>query len=67
LNRLKCLELEKLLVAAKGTDHPTAAKRERKNHVHILEMNGDSYRLDQSKRRARPASSDTAANNPTQA
>ena len=37
------------------------------HHVHILEMNGDSYRLNQSKRRSRPASSDTAPDNPTQA
>ena len=37
------------------------------HHVHILEMNGDSYRLNQSKRRSRPASSDTPADNPTQA
>jgi DNA replication protein DnaC len=37
------------------------------HHVHILEMNGDSYRLNQSKRRSRPASSDSTADNPTQA
>jgi DNA replication protein DnaC len=37
------------------------------HHVHILEMNGDSYRLNQSKRRPRPASSDTPADNPIQA
>ena len=37
------------------------------HHVHILQMNGDSYRLNQSKRHPRRASSDTAANNPTQA
>src|ERR1019366_4049159 len=28
------------------------------HHVHILEMNGDSYRLNQSKRRVRPATAD---------
>src|SRR5712692_7092912 len=32
--------------------------------AHILEMNGDSYRLNQSKRRSRHASSDTPADNP---
>jgi hypothetical protein len=37
------------------------------HHLHILEMNGDSYRLNQSKRRSRPARSDAPANNPTQA
>ena len=31
------------------------------HHVHILEMNGDSYRLKQSKRRQR----DTRSDNPT--
>jgi hypothetical protein len=30
-------------------------------------MNGDSYRLNQSKRRSRGASSDTSVDNPTQA
>ena len=35
------------------------------HHVHILEMNGDSYRLRQSKRRQRGArSSDTSDNSP---
>ena len=37
------------------------------HHVHILEMNGDSYRLNQSKRRARRASSDPPPDNPTKA
>src|SRR5437763_12356214 len=37
------------------------------HHVHILEMNGDSYRLNQSKRRSRRANSDTPEDNPTQA
>ena len=34
--------------------------------VHILQMNGDSYRLNQSKRRSRRSSSDTSADHPTQ-
>ena len=37
------------------------------HHVHILEMNGDSYRLNQSKRRSRRASADTPADKRTQA
>jgi len=37
------------------------------HHVHILQMNGDSYRLNQSKHRSRRASSDTPAENPAQA
>ena len=37
------------------------------HHVHILEMNGDSYRLNQSKRRARRAGSDKPPDNPTKA
>jgi hypothetical protein len=37
------------------------------HHVHILQMNGDSYRLNQSKHRSSRASSDTPADNPTQA
>ena len=37
------------------------------HHVHILEMNGDSYRLNQSKRRSRRASADASVDNPTQA
>jgi DNA replication protein DnaC len=37
------------------------------HHVHILEMNGDSYRLNQSKRRSRRASSDAPPDNLTQA
>ena len=32
-------------------------------HAHILEMNGESYRLNQSKRRPRPTSSDTPTDN----
>ena len=35
--------------------------------VHILQMNGDSYRLNQSKHRSRRANSDTPADNPTHA
>jgi hypothetical protein len=35
--------------------------------VHILDMNGDSYRLNQSKRRACRASAATPADHPTQA
>ena len=31
------------------------------HHVHILEMNGESYRLNQSKRRARKAKTDVVA------
>ena len=37
------------------------------HHVHILQMNGDSYRLNQSKHRSRRANSDTPADNPTHA
>ena len=51
-----------------GSERLTGALLDRlTHHVHILEMNGDSYRLNQSKRRSRPASSDTAADNPTKA
>ncbi|MSP81643.1 MAG: ATP-binding protein, partial [Alphaproteobacteria bacterium] len=34
------------------------------HHVHILEMNGDSYRLKQSKRRQRGAKVANLPNNP---
>jgi IstB-like ATP binding protein len=37
------------------------------HHLHILEMNGDSYRLNNSKQHPRRASLDTPADNPTQA
>jgi hypothetical protein len=37
------------------------------HHVYILEMSGDSYRLNQSKRRLRRASSETPVDSPTQA
>ena len=51
-----------------GSERLTGALLDRlTHHVHILEMNGDSYRLNQSKRRPRPASSDTPADNPIQA
>ena len=42
-----------------GSERLTGALLDRlMHHVHILEMNGDSYRLNQSKRRSRRASSD---------
>ena len=42
-----------------GSERLTGALLDRlTHHVHILEMNGDSYRLNQSKRRSRRASSD---------
>ena len=51
-----------------GSERLTGALLDRlTHHVHILEMNGDSYRLNQSKRRSRRASSDTPEDNPTQA
>jgi len=51
-----------------GSERLTGALLDRlTHHVHILELNGDSYRLNQSKRRSRRASSDTPADNPTQA
>ena len=51
-----------------GSERLTGALLDRlTHHVHILEMNGDSYRLNQSKRRSRRTSADTPANNPTQA
>ena len=37
------------------------------HHVHILEMNGDSYRLKQSKRRSRNIPDDTQPVEATQA
>ena len=36
------------------------------HHVHILEMNGDSYRLAHSKRRSRRAKADPPTEVPTQ-
>ena len=51
-----------------GSERLTGALLDRlTHHVHILEMNGDSYRLNQSKRRSRRASADTRADNRTQA
>jgi hypothetical protein len=51
-----------------GSERITGALLDRlTHHVHILEMNGDSYRLNQSKRRSRRASSDTPAGHPTEA
>jgi DNA replication protein DnaC len=50
-----------------GSERLTGALLDRlTHHVHILEMNGDSYRLSQSKRSSRRASSDMPADNPTQ-
>jgi hypothetical protein len=55
--------LGQVLVATKGygADEPA------QTYVHILQMNGDSYRLNQSKRRSHRASSDTSVDNPAQA
>jgi IstB-like ATP binding protein len=52
-----------------GSERLTGALLDRlTHHVHILQMNGDSYRLSQSKRRSHRASSDTPpADNPIQA
>ena len=51
-----------------GSERLTGALLDRlTHHVHILEMNGDSYRLNQSKRSSRRASSDMPADNPNQA
>jgi DNA replication protein DnaC len=51
-----------------GSERLTGALLDRlTHHVHILQMNGDSYRLNQSKHRSRRASSDTPAENPAQA
>jgi DNA replication protein DnaC len=51
-----------------GSERLTGALLDRlTHHVHILEMNGDSYRLNHSKRRSRRASSETQVDNPTQA
>ena len=51
-----------------GSERLTGALLDRlTHHVHILQMNGDSYRLNQSKRRSRRASPDMPTDNPTQA
>jgi IstB-like ATP binding protein len=43
-----------------GSERLTGALLDRlTHHVHILEMNGDSYRLNQSKRRSRRNNADT--------
>ena len=45
-----------------GSERLTGALLDRlTHHVHILEMNGESYRLNQSKRRSRRAKTDVAA------
>jgi DNA replication protein DnaC len=50
-----------------GSERLTGALLDRlTHHVHILEMNGDSYRLNQSKHRSRRAGSDTPAESTTQ-
>jgi DNA replication protein DnaC len=50
-----------------GSERLTGALLDRlTHHVHILQMNGDSYRLSQSKRRSRRPSSDTSVDHPTQ-
>ena len=51
-----------------GSERLTGALLDRlTHHVHILQMNGDSYRLNQSRRRSHRASSDTPEDNPIQA
>ena len=51
-----------------GSERLTGALLDRlTHHVHILEMNGDSYKLNQSKHRSRRASADTPADKRTQA
>jgi DNA replication protein DnaC len=51
-----------------GSERLTGALLDRlTHHVHILEMNGDCYRLNQSKRRLRRASPETPADHPTRA
>jgi len=51
-----------------GSERLTGALLDRlTHHVHILEMNGDSYRLKQSKRRARHAAAETQPDDSPQA
>ena len=51
-----------------GSERLTGALLDRlTHHVHILEMNGDSYRLNQSKRRSRRNTADPSSDHPTQA
>jgi DNA replication protein DnaC len=48
-----------------GSERLTGALLDRlTHHVHILEMNGESYRLRQSKHRRRPPSSDASQSQP---
>ena len=50
-----------------GSERLTGALLDRlTHHVHILEMNGESYRLNQSKHRSRRNNSDTPKDDPTQ-
>ena len=50
-----------------GSERLTGALLDRlTHHVHILEMNGDSYRLNQSKRRSRRNNADTHKDDLTQ-
>jgi hypothetical protein len=49
-----------------GSERLTGALLDRlTHHVHILQMNGESYRLNQSKNRSRRASSETPVDDPT--
>ena len=47
-----------------GSERSTGALLDR-YHVHILEMNGESYRLNHSKRRARRAKAESPTNDAT--
>ncbi len=51
-----------------GSERLTGALLDRlTHHVHILEMNGDSYRLAHSKRRARRPKAEPPSDEPAQA